>query len=371
MNPILLHVKAEGCPPHPSATALLTCQVEVVTPMFLAGADQAKIAREGLRSASVKASLRWWWRALEPTADPAELAQREGALFGDTTSGQGLSVRTAVTNGGWDIQTHFNANGSQGYLLGQGLFHFKDGVTRPSVAPGSRATIVIDLGNQQRNEQITPALELFCLFGGLGARSRRGFGALSPCGETQSIKDRADYRRRIDNVLKTAMGKKSSPEWANLGKNTKYVLIDKDFPDWPSALDALGKPMQAYRQSLGGMKAPYGPDHDLVSDHLHKNHRLASAPLRAAFGIPHNYFFRVSKKKLDFHWDDSDRRASPLLLHVARLATGKYAAVALLVDGPFLPPGKSLITKPTKIRVPAPSYQAIHAYLDLLAKGHQ
>ena len=38
----------------------ITATIEVVTPMFLGGADQSP---DGIRPSSVKGALRFWWRA--------------------------------------------------------------------------------------------------------------------------------------------------------------------------------------------------------------------------------------------------------------------------------------------------------------------
>ena len=48
--------------------------VEVVTPMFLSGADQQKVE---IRAASIKGQLRWWWRAMNGHLSLEELKKQE------------------------------------------------------------------------------------------------------------------------------------------------------------------------------------------------------------------------------------------------------------------------------------------------------
>jgi CRISPR-associated protein Cmr1 len=74
----------------------LTATFQVVTPLFLGGADGQA---EGFRLASLKGTLRWWWRALH-YADfmreaqgsrgraLAELHRSEARLFGSADEGQ-------------------------------------------------------------------------------------------------------------------------------------------------------------------------------------------------------------------------------------------------------------------------------------------
>lgn len=368
MSSTIAGIVGAGTPLAPTKIAPLRYTLEVVTPMFLAGADQHQIRGEGLRGSSLKASLRWWWRATTTESLTTDLRIAEADLFGDTDRGRGLQVQATCHAATWSISEKPLASGSLGYLLGQGLFHFRDGVTRPAIQPGSRFDIRLTpkTGSEDRFPIV---IEAFNLFGSLGARSRRGFGSTSIVNDPLQPHDLADYKRRISSFLSKFTSADTLKSWSHLGKGSRCEVVGQDFATWEEAHRKVGDILLAYRQSLGGMKAPYGKDHDLISDYLHRNLKLAHAPARAAFGIPHNYFFKSSKKKLEFHWEDNDRRASPLLIHIARLGSGRFAATALLMDGIFLPKGKQLVTKQTKERVAAPSYDAIHQFLDRIAKA--
>ena len=59
---------------------------EVITPMFLAGADTDK---PEIRPASIKGMLRFWWRALHGS-DP-NYKKREAEIFGGTGENEGRS----------------------------------------------------------------------------------------------------------------------------------------------------------------------------------------------------------------------------------------------------------------------------------------
>ncbi len=66
---------------------------ELLTPAFAGNADpKGEPGTDGLRPPTLKALLRFWWRALRPDLTPAELFVREEELFGSTRAGQGLRV---------------------------------------------------------------------------------------------------------------------------------------------------------------------------------------------------------------------------------------------------------------------------------------
>ena len=350
----------------------MTFDLEVVTPMFLAGAknkatndrdepgEGEDIDREYLRPTSVKSMLRWWWRAVAPHHDAASLHDAEGAIFGDTKHGQGLSV-TTQHHEGWKCGIDsMPTSVSLGYLLGQGLNNFRNGVVRPAAYPGSKAKVTI---KGHLNQDVKNAVTLFSLLGGLGSRSRRGWGSVS---STAFPKDLDDLRARLNNLMKIMPTTPRS--WSHLTPNTRYIVIPSVFPTWNEALDALGTPMAEMRQKLGGRQSPYGPDHDLVSKLVHENSLPRNAPQRSVFGLPHPYRFKSSGNSIVFKWNGSERRASPLLLHVAKLQTGGFAAIAIVMSGPFLPPGSTITTdRNRRVSVPPPSMALLDEYLDRIS----
>jgi CRISPR-associated protein Cmr1 len=67
--------------------------------------------------------------------------------------------------------------------------------------------------------------------------------------------------------------------------------------------------------------------------------KQSSLPKRTVFGLPHNYFFSSTKKKIDVNVSSSAgeaRRASPLFIHVHKLSNQEYLAVQLLLPAVFL-----------------------------------
>ncbi|MGC8555078.1 MAG: type III-B CRISPR module RAMP protein Cmr1 [Candidatus Acidulodesulfobacterium sp.] len=142
-----------------------TYEVEIITPMFLVGADHRKAE---LRVPPIKGMLRFWWRALHPDLTNSnknykKLRDEESKLFGDAGDIYGKSkvkiqflenykLRYDSHNPFPHKQVNFNF---KGFNVNQS---FKIVITSP--------------------EEIHKLFEFSTIVGGLGKRSRRGFGGL-------------------------------------------------------------------------------------------------------------------------------------------------------------------------------------------------
>ena len=66
-------------------------EVEIITPLFLGGADKVK---SEIRPASIKGAIRFWWRALYGYKFDSieEMAEQEGLIFGSTEMKSSFSI---------------------------------------------------------------------------------------------------------------------------------------------------------------------------------------------------------------------------------------------------------------------------------------
>ena len=374
-----------------------TLHYRIVTPMFLGGENQQADATQ-FRNASFKGALRFWWRALnwarclqaepQPMAALKELHQREGELFGLASDGKNSrqsQVQIHSEFQGAALKQPGMALQAVGYLLGQGLFHFRDGVTRPYLE-GGNLTIHLNFkpsmaeADIQSVEQAAIALGLF---GGLGSRARKGLGSLAlhklerqgqPVREFDTVESIAAFIHALDF---------SAPADAPLSAFTRATRIDVSATAGKAldALTAICNELQMYR-SFGkngqvtlyenGRKKDvsahpkFRPDHDNVKAAA-QGVRLQQLPQRAVFGLPHNYFFSSTKAKLDITTEDEGRRASPLLVHIHPLKDGKFVAIQTLLPGIFLPDGMKAEAKgKSKYAIPESKvdYAVITRYLD-------
>ena len=379
-----------------SPPAQTTLHYRIVTPMFLGGENQQADTTQ-FRNASFKGALRFWWRALnwgrafqdavqQTTAALQLLHQREGDLFGLASDGKNsrqsrVQIHSALQ--GAALKQPGIALQTVGYLLGQGLFHFRDGVTRQYLE-GGELTIRLSFkpgmaeADIQSVEQAAIALGLF---GGLGSRARKGLGSLAlhqlerqgqPVREFATVESIAAFIQVLDF---------SAPADAPLSAFTQATRIDMSATAGKAldALTAIGNELQLYRgygrhnprtnqHEVNGQKArqEFPEDHHNVLAAT-QGGRLQQLPNRAVFGLPHNYFFSSTGGKLDITTEDEGRRASPLLVHIHPLKDEKFVAIQTLLPGVFLPDGMKVEAKgKSKYAIPESKvdYDVITRYLD-------
>lgn len=171
--------------------------------MFLAGAYQDKgNERPELRAPSVRGLLHWWFRAVAGgyLADHAVVRQREQRLFGgagDATGGtaSAISVRVRATLRPSDIKPK------------PPVPH--KGFTFQCIKPDTPFTV--SLSGSPYNPQPTAleaaeaVLTLAATLGGLGRRSRRGFGAFQPL--SWAFDGRATVEEHVRQAIRTAQEK--------------------------------------------------------------------------------------------------------------------------------------------------------------------
>jgi len=364
----------------------------LLSPAFIGGAAPNDAAQ--LRIPSIKGTLRMWYRVLVGAEAAAGLLNgwpeqlTESRLFGGTAKGEGQGCMTLsfdeapreYTERDGVLKRHLGDNlGLKyfGYSLEMGDNH------RVGVPSGAefRIRAVFPRGLDEHQEKLLLATWwLFANFGGLGTRSRRGFGALSvtdwpedgrllpkhpshtvpllPTGNGNSPKEVAS---ELAKGLRTLMGWAKEPllgtvDSARQPSLPSYRLVESDstvtlwagpqrrgWKDWKSALNAAGASMMSFRS----VNSPGWPNVDgfefSTMRALVDGRRLPHAPFRTAFGLPLTYYSRhmrlgrtlwpyVSGEKVK-------RMPSPLLLRPYE-ASGKTYIVLLRLGGQL--PGRDV-----------------------------
>ncbi len=198
----------------------LSGELELVTPAFLAGANQEK-ADCDLRVPTLRGQLRWWWRTLHAGhLSVQNLRALESVIWGSTENGGLVSITLEAKppgvkpecydkygmglpdkNGPYGIPkgTQLNKNGK---ILAQGFWYLSYGMDetdknkvrsqRPWIKPGTKWKLIFTARTGKIAREDEPiffnaatalyeakrALWLLCRFGGVGSRSRKGFGSL-------------------------------------------------------------------------------------------------------------------------------------------------------------------------------------------------
>lgn len=378
-----------------SQATVITAKYRIVTPMFCAGADQNHAE---LRLASFKGALRFWWRSLmwRNEIDCHKLGEMEAPLFGSSNGTVGQSkIRIQLQEESLAQQIEEGEIFSGGRLagahyLGYGVMEAFDGkntkagrLTRAMI-PGGEFTVRIrarKLSDAQQC-QIKDALVLLGTVGGLGSKSRKGFGSLTikslEIDETNQPLA-GDPAERLNSILAGSGLREQLPDWTAWSRSDelRVVQVVGKTNSASELLDAIGREQVHYRG--WGSNRRSGDQHETLGlpseqnfpiDHdLSKTPSEGKHPHRAAFGLPHNYRTGGVKPK------QYDRRASPLFIHIDQIGESALPeALLAFLPARFLPGGGEITAfdKAVEISDDRCFWYPIHAFLDrLIADGHR
>ncbi len=375
-------------------------RLRVVTPLFLGGADPD--VRAELRPPSIKGALRDWYRVL---AGIEQAAANEARLFGGATGGAGQSpFLLAIDPPLAGVERWRRPRAGRDGISGLGYLGYSLDLgdnDRKYILPGEAFTLEAAFprgADDDSRRALLATVWLLAHLGGLGTRSRRGFGSLS-LEDVRGPEGAADLGRlplvasaagAADAAGSLDLGLKTVSEWLSAGDppspapsrplgfrlaGARLVVIRG--PDragaWASARDALehtGAAMQRFRRRRGLDGFP-------TAQMLAAGERLPRAPARAAFGLPLAYRNRRGgTHNLEPYLPGDKKRSSqeyrrfpsPLLIHVQQIRGG-FVPVVTLLAGAW--PGRDV---PVHVRGQGcpedPENRAPAAFLDhLVADG--
>jgi CRISPR-associated protein Cmr1 len=307
----------------------VTFTLRTLTPLFMAGADQAKAE---LRAPSFRGLMRYWQRALVgglvgTTSQGLEkVKETETAVFGATDTGSAIAVRVSAISTEpkeFTEQTSIRVAGrwqatGKGYLLWSMARSGRAdrGNLKPArwyFPPGTRFQVTLSTHDED-NIKLLLGIAAFWLLthlGGIGSRSRRCAGSVAVQALTGNTADlpfnspqhAQELRQQIEQGIKAAKAMYQLDQLAIkhaqfdiLTQGVCRIWILQDEQPWSSAemaMQRLGENLQSYRSHI-------------------------AIERRKIFGLP--------LPPIIFN----KRRASPLLLRVAELQGGKYVGIAVL-----------------------------------------
>lgn len=345
---------------------------ELITPLFGGGVvpgqpDPVTV----VRGSEIRGHLRFWWRATRGAYGRAdELRAAEGGLWGAASESGGsgpsrISVQTQAVSEG----NPFVVKDRHGQEVA--ISHWSSDYSYAAFSVGDSADVregvvfdlIIEFPVDQQAE-IEAALWAWETFGGLGARTRRGFGALrlvSLDGQSVATPAAEQVEQQIRNGLRQHVKNGSWPrEVPHLTPNLAFV-VTRRYADALEAWKGLLQAIKSFRQQrnpgthgnrpgrskwpepdairrLTGQRAP---------KHSTELSKLNKFP-RAAFGLPIVFQF-IDRKQGDpdtttLQGVEADRLASPLLLRPLACQQGRAVGLAGVLAGPQEPPGGLLLT---------------------------
>jgi len=296
-------------------------QCEVVTPMFLGGANQ----EAEWRAAPFKAMLRYWWRVTKHgVAVQTALATEEGRLFGRAgdkdDSGKslvGVFVQSNV-NAVKDnlpecpvlvhpecIDLQKNPTGEVKpllYLAGMGLSKPNLQVTRSYFPSGAKFALAVDYPSSIAKD-VDQTLALVQAFGSVGGRSRNGWGSFQIVNPSVALEQAATYVNSSTQNWTNGLGR-DYPNCLGMFDDGKFLLWKtQGYQHWKLAMRALAEAYIEVRAKTVGKD-------DKLNPGARKNQTVQE---RHLLGIP--------LTKHDYGRGDA-RHASPLRFVVKKQKDG-------------------------------------------------
>jgi CRISPR-associated protein Cmr1 len=330
----------------------LRLEIEVITPMFGGGHTPREVDEAcPVRAASIRGHLRFWWRATAGArySTPEKLFEAESALWGaaatfqESGSGPGsVSLHVEVTAQGAPVKYSQLAGDRRGPRRGPGLgyllFPFKDekgGDGQPGApeAVGRRGVhFRLRLCYPQQNAaEVQDALLAWLTLGGVGARTRRGCGALWSGWEAYP-RDAAAFERWVGGFPAP-----EAPVPHPVLAGCRYAPAETPEGSAEQAWTSLAKfwarfrkghfDERGYEPMRGGRWRDYRTLTELRGDRAAEAVRLNKPSL----GLPIIYQrLRGTTFAGTLEPGDSGRMASPVILRPVRFGSGYHPLVVVL-----------------------------------------
>jgi CRISPR-associated protein Cmr1 len=373
----------------PKDTAQMTTRTfsfEIITPMFGGHTESWKINEtHPVRAQGIKGQLRFWWRTMQTESDSTKLLHRENKLWGGKFNAKerkksDVSIAVQIKS---KPDIHEASIDSQYQKIIPLCVCFP--ITE-SISKGSTVSFVtqckFDLQvtyPTDREIDVLNTLKLWTLFGGVGARTRRGTGALfcdallTNFTDAQSIKDfitqlyprgtqcpdNAEYpqlRGCIFAAHQAAPNSDTQAVWRNLLS---------DYGTYRQARPAVStRPLNNGERPHPGRS--YWPEPDTIRRITGKHYVgpvINHAPVhpdgnwfpRAAFGLPIQTEFRSNNSpgdptgKFNLMPFEHERWPSPVVLKVIRLPNNSVLKTALILNHQI---PRSLVLKGNNLPLP-------------------
>jgi CRISPR-associated protein Cmr1 len=314
----------------------LTLSLKLITPMFGGGYKAGEVDDVcRIRAATVRGHLRFWWRALygaEYTTSNA-LFKAEEARWGSTEKPAAISLKVIVTSNG-NSKTYSQWTSSNSALT-YFLFPFQKNNQRPQEGKGYADiafTLTLDFPTEYHDE-VERTLKAWIAFGGIGARTRRGCGALT-------VKDEVDRNRWLPPS--SASGLRS---W--LDDMRPLHQVSSDIPSLCKAKFAVGDPStnahtkwaelarfwSEFHKGQRNGRLRKWPDYDLFARCSTGSVPQTLQLLKPYLGLPINHQSFEGRAIFSGPVEPtiSGRMASPVILKPLALADGKFSALVLVL----------------------------------------
>ena len=342
-------------------------EIRVVTPLFGGGSiPRTNDPVTVIRPSAIRGHLRFWWRATQGArfTDATELRKTEGTIWGTTDDPSKVVVEVQITKPGRpeacatfppDKTFPRFASGYPPYALFPFQGNKKDGIAPATAVRDVEFRLTVRYPSGYRIE-VMAALWAWTNFGGIGARTRRGCGALL-CDATapKTVASVANWWKAGRTLSRAAPGG-SHAQWPTLDRAP--LLTQSAMPAmaaWEAAVALMREFRQGENTGRNRGTSPNRPGRSRwpeadslrtitgEGDARHLPAITVSTPAfpRAELGLPIVFHFKDyqdapnNSELYPADHGESRRMASPVILRPLGIAGGSQALpMVLVLDAP-------------------------------------
>ena len=322
--------------------------LSLITPMFGGGYEAREVDEENpIRSAAIRGHLRFWWRATAggAFATSEELFKAEEELWGSDKKYGQIVIQTEIISSGNSkkySEIAPKADSYNGPREGVFLFPFQEqkkyNIKEAEGNVNIKFTITVRYPKARKIE-IENALKAWLVFGGVGARTRRGCGALKVEKNSSNWLPPSDPDKRrlwVNSLIQPVQSDTASHSLLIGGQ----VVFGRNSKDAMEAWRILGKYWAKFRKGNIG-SIPYKPVGDgKWSDYKNliafEHDEIDPIPLSKPFlGLPIIYQkFTHTKFDGELKPVTTGRMSSPIIIKPVALANGDIIPMVAKLNAP-------------------------------------
>lgn len=379
----------------PQDKITLEREYRLITPLFGGGVEAGEADPiTPIRGTEIRGHLRFWWRATQGGRfgdDPEKLKKAEDRIWGAASSPSSTFIAVLAATKGTPFKVRANVRGQMQEVdignpsspFGYVAFPLRgDEEKRPGkVVENVTFTMRLSFKQEFRGD-VKAALWAWETFGGIGARTRRGFGALQCIRSLQTAPDQAGaddwlWAYHCDTIVDEVAGHlqefvaagKFHEDLPHLNRSRNTVAATPVKGDAIAVWLDLIRALKGFRQSRAGKRGfgrSHWPEPDAIrkltgqalkprpSDRKPRDHSepVYKPPIykfpRTAFGLPIVFEFKRQDshptdtdrdpRKTELKGENHDRLASPLIIRPLACHGDRFVGLALVLDGPRIPP---------------------------------
>lgn len=312
----------------------VTVKCELITPMYGGGVKAGEVdCAMPIRASALRGQLRFWWRLLDRAANgdraSKDVFEDECAIWGGISAKGARASQVTVRVDCEPIDHTQLIPARPPNVPGYGLILDRDKPRPKLLSQGYEFELTLEFRREEAKDQVVDALRWWAAFGGVGARTRRGFGAVVADLPGVNGEDAQTAGGRVTVRPAAANAMDAWHEAVHTLRNFRQARAEgggrgPGRSKWPEA-DTIRR--------LAGKNAPAtGPARPWAHEPVHPVNGVYP---RAAFGLPIVFHFKDrgdpdgNTLEPAGHWD---RMASPLILRPYFDGTD-WRPMALLLPG--------------------------------------